>query len=171
MQVAGNNANMNETAAEMVERLLAESRLKLDLIEKVLDLSKKQEISLASGSYNSLLDQIRMKQELMDRIDGIDRDFYSSFMQLKSVLGIDSLEAVNTEIYPEILQLKSVVALIMERLSELQEMDTKNNGTVQEEIERVKTEMRSLNNQVRANKVYGTNRSSDSSGFFVDSKK
>lgn len=163
--------NINEIAAELIEGMIEENQKKLKLIEEVLELSKKQEVSLASGSYNSLLDQIRMKQELMDRIDGIDRDFYGCFVQLKAVLDVDSLELIDREAYPGILQLKTLVAAIMERLSMLQEMDTKNNAVVQEEIDRVKMEMKSLSNQVKANKVYTANRSNDSSGFFVDSKK
>lgn len=162
---------MNELAAQIIDRMVEENKKKLRLIDELVDLSKKQELSLTSGSYNSLLDQIKLKQDIMDQIDQIDRDFYNDFVQLKTVLRVESIESIDKEAFPNILYLRNLVSSIMEKFSVLQAMDDKNEDNVKAEIERVKTEMKSLSHQVRANKVYAVQNKNDVPGFFVDSKK
>lgn len=162
---------MNEIARQMIDDIVEMQRKKLAWIQELLDLSKKQELSLNSGSYHSLLDQIKHKQEVIEKIDHIDRVFYTDFLKLKRMLNVESMEDIDVEKFPNILLLKRLVQEIMDELCRLQELDFQNKDEVQKEIEKVKSEMKSLNHQVRANKSYANGYKTETPGFFVDGKK
>ncbi|MDO4720809.1 MAG: flagellar protein FlgN [Peptostreptococcaceae bacterium] len=165
---------MIEQIRDLIESLIALNTQKIDLLEEILDHTKQQQVLISSNSLNSLMEIVKRKQEVMDRIDDIDRNFYLSFVQLKECLGVESIEEIDPLAHPEILRLKSTVNLVMRSLEAIEELDRRNLKEVQSEIDKVKESMRSVQEQKKISKGYGTGNSAyaaDSQGFYIDGKK
>lgn len=165
---------MMERIQELIEKLVELNTQKKDLLEEVLEHTKQQQISISSNSLNSLMEIVKRKQEVMDRIDDIDRSFYLYFVQLKDCLGVKNIEEIDTLRYPRILSLKSTVNSVMISLEAIAELDQRNLKEVEAEIEKVKENMRNIQEQKKISKGYGTRISAytaDAQGFYIDGKK
>ena len=162
---------MLEQARDIILKLVKINLEKGDKLDNLLELTKLQSVDLSSNSLNSLLDHIHQKQEVMNNIDELDKRFYHNFVELKTILGVSSIQDIKIEEYPEISQLKESVARIMDKLTAIEGLDKANIKTVNEEIDKVKGDMKTLSSQTRARKGYASAYKSDSPGFFIDGKK
>lgn len=162
---------MTRSAADIIDSLIHLNHKKLSLLDSMHELTRLQEVDLSSNSLNSLLDHIHQKQDIMQNIDAVDRDFYKEFVELRSDLKLSSLTDINPAEFPQVIELKSTVSLIMKRLSDIEALDKNNTKAVGEEIEKVKGNMKTLNSQTKATRVYGSGYKNDAPGFFIDSKK
>lgn len=165
---------MVEQAKEQIVELVELNKKKLALLDRILELTRSQKLSITSNSLNALLDAIRQKQEVMDQIDTIDRSFYTGFMELKLILGIKDIDQIDVSVYPEVLALKNYVGMIMRTLEEIESLDQENMEGVQSEIEKVKGSMREVQSHRKLSKGYANAASTygmDAQGFYIDGKK
>lgn len=162
---------MTESAAAIIDSLIQLNHKKLRLLSTLGELTRLQELDLSSNSLNSLLDHIHQKQDVIQNIDAVDREFYKAFVEIRANLGLTSLTDIDPSEFPQVIELKSTVSLIMQKLSEIESLDKNNMKAVGEEIEKVKGNMKTLSSQTKATKVYGAGYKNDAPGFFIDSKK
>lgn len=163
-----------EQAKETILDLIGLNKRKAELLDEIFEITRHQKVSISTNSLNSLLDNIKKKQEVMDSIDSIDRSFYSGFLELKELLGITNMEQINPSEYPDIAVLKLSVNKIMMTLEAIEKIDGDNVVEVKQEIEKVKDSMREVQSQKKVFKGYGTMTASygtDSQGYYIDGKK
>lgn len=162
---------MLEQARDIIVKLVRINLEKAGKLDELLELTRLQSVDLSSNSLNSLLDHIHQKQDVMNSIDELDRKFYNNFVELKTIIGVSSIQDISAEDYPEIIQLKESVAKVMGKLTDIERLDKANIKTVNEEMDKVKGDMKTLSSQTRARKGYASAYTSDSPGFFIDGKK
>lgn len=164
-----------EESKKLIQFLVDTTKKKYSLLNKLLEITKLQGVDINSNSLNSLLDHIKQKQDIMNEIDKMDEKFYNSFVELKRMLNIKSLEDINSTDYSEVYELKSMVASVMEKLSEIEQIDQNNIKGLNSEIETLKKEMKQFKVQNKVSKSYGgpnTNPyGSSNQGFYIDGKK
>lgn len=165
---------MMEEAKALIERLVLWNREKIALLQKILEFTRQQQVAISSNSLNSLLDNIRSKQEIIDEIDSIDRSFYEDFIQLKQLLNVSSIDEINTADYPELFSLRETVNQMMQTLEAIDVLDKSNLTEVQTEIDRVKERMRTVQSQKKVSQGYSVKTGGygkESQGFYIDGKK
>ncbi|MBP2027772.1 hypothetical protein J2Z35_001570 [Acetoanaerobium pronyense] len=164
-----------EDSKKLIQFLVDTSRKKYSLLNQLLEITKLQGVDINSNSLNSLLDHIKQKQEIMNEIDKMDRQFYNSFVELKKILNIKSLEDINSIEFSEVYELKSMVSTVMNKLSEIEQLDQKNIKGLSSEIETLKEEMKQFKVQTKVAKSYGGPNSNpygkNNQGFYIDGKK
>lgn len=163
-----------EQVRDLIGKLIEYNSKKEELLERFLQISKEQKLSIESNSLNSLMDNIKKKQGVMEEIDTIDRHFYGTFVELKQLGQIESIEEIDTKNYPEVLRLKSTVSTIMSILEDIDKLDKENVSKVTNEIEKVKNSMKEVQGQRKISKGYSSIRATygtDPQGFYIDSKK
>lgn len=163
-----------EQANLLIEQLVAWNKKKISLLEQIAEYSRQQQVAISSNSLNSLLDNIKNKQEAMDEVDGVDRGFYEDFVALKALLAVSSIDQIDASEYPEILSLKSTVHEIMLLLESIEILDRENLDEVKTEIDKVKERMREVQSQKKLSQGYrsaGGSYGNDVQGFYIDGKK
>lgn len=165
---------MMEQAKALIGRMISGNTEKIALLQKILECSKQQKVALSSNSLNSLLDNIRNKQNVMDEVDIVDQRFHEDFIALKRLLAISSIDQIDASDYPEIFTLKSTVHEIMLLLESIEVLDKENLDEVKTEIDKVKERMREVQSQKRLSHGYrsaAANYGNDMQGFYIDGKK
>lgn len=163
-----------DQAKEQIENLVVLNEKKITLLENLLDITKQQKILISSNSLNALLDNIHKKQEVMDEIDRIDRNFYVDFMKTKEILQISTIDQINAEEYPQVIRLKSTIEMILKILEEIEVLDRENVSDVKSEIEKVKGDMRQVQRHKKVFESYGNivnTYGTSPQGFYIDGKK
>ena len=155
---------------EAISQLIKTSELKLNVLYELYELTKKQRKDIENKDDEYLLYTIEKKQEKIEEINELDKNFYITFLDLKKDLAIDSIDEIDIEKYDNVKLLKEVVRSILEVTQNIQKIDKLNVEDVSRELEVVKGEMKNLKSSVRATKSYG-NMYNHSQGVFIDNKK
>ena len=162
---------------ELIDILIQTSEIKYHLMSEVYDITKIQGIHIENSNTDSLLENIEKKQEKIDEINELDQKFYSAYINIKEKLGIISLEDIDTQKYPNIKKLKQTISNILSVTKDIDALDKGNNQNVKKEFDKVKQELnnvkkdrKSINNNVRAYKGYN-NKYNHAQGVFIDNKK
>jgi len=150
--------------------LVEVSETKYNIMKEIYELTKKQKLDIENGNADSLLHDIEKKQEKIEEVNSLDKQFYSTYIKLKQMLNVNSLEEINVNAYPEIKELKNKVGKILEITKQTDEIDKINMDEVKKEFEKVKFEMKSLKNNVKAARGYNT-QYNHAQGVFIDNKK
>ncbi|MEJ8552679.1 flagellar export chaperone FlgN [Tepidibacter sp. Z1-5] len=162
---------------DLIDILTQISETKYNLMKEIHEITKMQKIDIENNNSDLLINYIEKKQDIIDEIDKLDKQFYSIYIKLKEDLNIDSIDHIDTQKYPEIKELKSKIENILKLTKEIDEVDKINNKKVKEELEKVKenlknvkTDQKSLKNNARAYKGYN-NKYNHAQGVFIDNKK
>lgn len=164
-----------DVAKAKIDDLVSLNVMKSNYLSKLKEVTKLQSIDISSNSLNSLLDHIREKQEIMNKIDEIDKKFYTNFQELKLCLEVKSLEDVDINEYPEISNLKLSVREVMNLLGEIDKQDKININEAKLEMNKLKEDMKEIQTHSKVIRNYGTSSVSsygkDYQGFYIDGKK
>lgn len=164
-----------DVAKAKIDDLVSLNIMKSNYLSKLKEVTKLQSIDISSNSLNSLLDHIREKQEIMNKIDEIDKKFYTNFQELKLCLEVKSLEDVDINEYPEISNLKLSVREVMNLLGEIDKQDKININEAKLEMNKLKEDMKEIQTHSKVIRNYGTSSVSsygkDYQGFYIDGKK
>lgn len=151
--------------------LLAElTETKYQIMKEIYELTKKQKVDIQSGDADELVRDVEKKQEKIEEVNSLDKQFYTVYVKVKQMLNINSIEEIDVNKYPEIKELKIHVEKVLEVVKLIDNIDKINNEEVKKEFEKVKSEMKNLKTSVRANKVYNT-KYNHAQGVFIDNKK
>lgn len=164
-----------EDARELIRQLSGLTHKKYEFLHEIQETAKRQQLLTDSNSFNSLMDSIQKRQQLMEEIDFLDRQFYLIYVQLKEKIGVSALDQIEAFEYPEILELRELISSLMNLLGEIDELDHSNLTGLKREIETVKENMRKAQSQKRVSRGYGMRSPSgygtDAQGFYIDGKK
>ncbi|CAH2211905.1 flagellar export chaperone FlgN [Tepidibacter aestuarii] len=162
---------------ELINLLIQISETKYNLMKDIYEITKVQKIAIENDNSDSLISYIEKKQDKIDGVDKLDKQFYSLYIKLKEDLNIDSIEHIDTQKYLEIKDLKIKIENILKLTKEIDEIDKINTKKVKEELEKVKeniknikNDKKNLKNNVRAYKGYNT-KYNHAQGVFIDNKK
>ncbi|KDR94774.1 FlgN protein [Peptoclostridium litorale DSM 5388] len=159
-----------KTIASIVE-LLAQKRA---LMRSVYDITKEQNGQMKRENIDVFLANLKKRQLLMDEIDVIDAKFYRYFVQMKKLMGVDSLDDVDTLKHPELKSLKDGVREILELVREIKSIDEQSSSMANESMARLKEDMKALQQRKQmGNKISSGYASTyrHAQGVFIDNKK
>ena len=111
---------------EAISQLIKTSELKLNVLYELYELTKKQRKDIENKDDEYLLYTIEKKQEKIEEINELDKNFYITFLDLKKDLAIDSIDEIDIEKYDNVKLLKEVVRSILEVTQNIQKIDKLN---------------------------------------------
>lgn len=154
----------------IIKRLQEISVNKLNLLEKILNLTKAQSQSIAAEDLNGLENLISDKQKLIDEISKLDEEFSDCFQELKRGLNVESLDELKGIDIPGADRLQEIIDRIMETLKEICEIEKRNEAEVRKLMNAIGDEIRKINQAKKANAAYMP-RQTGSPSYFIDKKK
>lgn len=130
MGEAAYEARRNEAVTGAVDKLNAISRRKLSLLYELFNISSQAVNYISEDSVGQLDNLYKAKQELINEIDSIDREFLLDFDRLKAELGVASIEEIPRSRYPRISDLHENVGEILDILRKIEKLDKKASDSI-----------------------------------------
>lgn len=149
---------MEEYQNRLVVQLVEITMIKTTCLEKILELTHKQEEALDEGSVDSLYSYIENKQKHIDAIKELDKRFeliYTGFAQ--KPLNIPAA-------------LQTHVARVQKLAEEIQLLETENHAKANKTMEEVKQKLKDLNKGKRGYNAYKRASISDDVHFLDKTK-
>lgn len=149
-----------------VQDLIRISESKQKLLLQMLDLTQQQSEAIAAEDAELLQELTEQRQNIIQAVDILDKQFAAGFDVLKRSLGITSLQEVSPARMEGCGDLKAVVGDIMDLLGEINELDTENTAKAQELLEGISQEIQKLNKTKRVQNAYKAPKIQPSAHFF-----
>ncbi len=158
---------------ERIEVVLELTGQKIARLEKLLEFTILQGNSIKAGDIEGLSSQIEKKQNIMNLINSLDAKFLEQYTLLKKELHIQSFEEIDAKVYPSAAALQKNVGHIMILLKKIEEVDRQNSSHLQQDLEKLKLEMKKNKAEQQGNKIAATytRRYADVQGVFIDNKE
>lgn len=156
---------------ELIEYLLKLSEGKLFLINQLLTLTQQQSEGLESEESDILNEIIEQKQNIMDRIDVLDKGFVSKYDLLKGEFLIDNVESMQTDDKNSMRLLQDKIREIQMLTEKIQQIDNANIERLKKNMELVKNELKKVKFGKKITQGYGNNKVTDGISIFVDKKQ
>jgi len=155
---------INDNISKMIELCIR----KKGYLFQLLELTKRQESIIDEDKLDELVNILKEKEEIMEKVDDLDSHFIRLFVQLKEEEKIDSFEKLPIEKYANAKELKALVNEINNIVNNLTILDKNNIAKMKASIEKTKTDLKNVKLSIRANKGYGIG---DVGSVFIDEKK
>ncbi|GAB6086323.1 flagellar protein FlgN [Alkaliphilus crotonatoxidans] len=142
----------------VVDYLYRISEGKLQLMEQLLKLTKQQSVVLKDITDENLaeLNQvIEEKQQVIEKVDLLDKEFVGKFEGLKELLGIDSFADMSKEPVVGFKNLKETIEKIVDVRNEIEAVDKANTEKAQMHMAAIKQELQTVKIGKQVNKNYG----------------
>lgn len=136
-------------------------------LEKILDLTKKQQQSIRDDDIKSLFSYIEKKQACIECIDKLDNLYLDKYTEFKKSKNIKKLDELNVNSYPELKILKLLVEKINQLLNEIKEYESINNKEIKERFDKVKENLRNVRAGKKLVRGYGAYNRKEGS-IFID---
>ncbi|MFZ5968967.1 MAG: flagellar protein FlgN [Bacillota bacterium] len=155
---------------QYISYLVKISEAKLILMKDLHELTKKQTHFICEQQIEKLMDLIQKKQQLIDKVNILDKEFAEKYDALKSSCGITSLEELNVDQYDALKLLKEVVTQIFDIIEEMKWLEKENSQTMGQVFDAAKKQLVNVRNSIKVEKLYNK-KSSPYGGVFIDRKK
>lgn len=153
---------------DKIDEMIKISSEKLVLLNKIMELTKEQNLIIDKSNMERLDSIIDEKDLLMKRVDELDAKFITYFAELKRENEVESLDDIDSSIYPNLAKLKELVKEITSTIMAISVLDDKNNAILKKELEKIKHNLRTLK---KGQKAYnGYNKKVDHN-IMIDEKK
>ncbi|QUH18998.1 flagellar export chaperone FlgN [Alkaliphilus sp. B6464] len=156
---------------ELIEYLLKLSEGKLFLINQLLTLTQQQSEGLESEESHILNEIIEQKQNIMGRIDVLDKEFVSKHDLLKGEFLIDNVETMQADDKNNMRLLQDKIREIQMLTEKIQQIDNANIERLKKNMELVKNELKKVKFGKKIAQGYGNNKVTDGISIFVDKKQ
>lgn len=160
--------------AEVVtDYLIRISEGKLQLVNQLLQLTLQQQDALEATEEEgiSALDRhIHKKQEVMGKIDLLDKEFLEKFQSLKDELGINSFADLTEEPVKGIKELQKQIQEILKVTGKIKEIDETNAVKAQQNLEQIKQQIKVVKLGKKTNQGYGK-KFNEIHSILIDKKK
>ncbi|MGO1368451.1 flagellar protein FlgN [Senegalia sp. (in: firmicutes)] len=142
------------------KKILLDDFYKLSIVQKKL---------IENDDIDKLNRIIKNKEELISKINLLDKDFLEIYNELKEENNIRSLSELDIDkIY--LARLKEITNRCDSLMQDIKVQDESNNSMMENNFEDVKTKLREIKRgKTTTNKYY--NKSQNTDGYFIDSKK
>ncbi|MBU5293016.1 flagellar protein FlgN [Anaerosalibacter bizertensis] len=155
-------------AKELIDSMIYISKEKLGHLNSILKLTKVQKKYIGKEDMLSNDEILDKKDEIIKKIDVLDREFLIKFSELKNKCNIDDINELNVEEYPNLRELKETIREISSTLMAISILDEENNKVLKKSLEKIKLDLKKLKKGKKAYKGY--NKTLDSN-IFIDEKK
>lgn len=159
------------TPEQYIQKLIGLSEKKLDSINEILNLTKRQSEIINEDCADELNKLISLKQEQMDLIDELDKSFEVYYARLKSVLGVESIEEIKMTQYSGAAELRQVVTTIFNTTKQIQRLEIENKNKVQEIVNKLASDIRRIKQSKVANNGYNVAAKLPQPSYYFDKKK
>lgn len=156
---------------ELIEYLLKLSEGKLFLINQLLTLTQQQSEGLESEEMDILNEIIEQKQNIMGRIDVLDKEFVSKYDLLKGEFLINNVESMQTDDKNSMRLLQDKIREIQVLTEKIQQIDNANIERLKKNMELVKSELKKVKFGKKIAQGYSNNKVTDGISIFVDKKQ
>ncbi|MCC5909267.1 MAG: flagellar export chaperone FlgN [Clostridiaceae bacterium] len=157
-------------AEETVDYLFRISQGKLKLVKDLLVLTKQQGEVLEAEEVKRLEALLSKKQELMDKIDLLDREFVEKYGLLKEALGIEDFKDLQHQKVHGLKDLQQRIQEIVTIMKEIQDINNINTSKMKESISQTKDKFKSMKTGKKAVASY-TRQYKRSPSIYIDKKK
>lgn len=156
---------------ELIEYLFKLSEGKLFLINQLWTLTQQQSETIDSGEMDSLNDIIEQKQNIMDRVDVLDKEFAEKYDVMKAEFPIGDVGALDSESREKMRILKEKVREIHNLTEKIQQMDDSNTERFQKNMESIRNELKKVKFGQKVSKGYNVNKQKEGFSIFIDKMK
>lgn len=150
---------------------------KKDLFEKILDVTEKLSRSIDEADVDKVISGLSEKQDLIDQVDCLDREFKDYFGDVNPGQVIETLrepELINPGSgkisFREILYLQEIVKKITELLKRIDGLEKTNNTNALSLLNKFLEDIKTINKAKQANLAYNLPVQPVSSSYFFDEK-
>jgi len=161
-----NMDNANKVLTELIGLLEKKSRL----FDTIMEITLEQKKDIDENTADNIEEYIKQKQEVIDTIDSIDRNFSEKFDLLKRSLNIGSMENADFLKYPALKELKLKVEGIMSQAREIAAIEEENKEKLSFLMNGLMKEIKQLNVGKRSIKAYESP-GIRNDGIYIDRKK
>ncbi|SDJ92891.1 flagellar export chaperone FlgN [Natronincola ferrireducens] len=155
---------------EIMDYLLRLSEAKLLLVNKLFKNTEAQSKTLEPEKMQEMEIIIQEKQEIMGKIDIVDKEFVEKYAMLKKLLGITSLQELEGEEVPALKELQKKIGEIVKIIEEVQKLDEGNTEKMKRNIAEAKNNFKAVKAGKKVTAGY-KNQYIESHSFFIDKKK
>jgi len=156
---------------ELIEYLLKLSEGKLFLVNQLLTLSKQQSEGLESEETDILNEIIEQKQNIMSRIDVLDKEFVGKYDLLKNEFLIDNVDNMHVDDKNNMRLLQNKIKEIQILTEKIQQIDNINVERLKRNMELVRSELKKVKFGKKVSKGYSNNKVTDKVSIFIDKKQ
>lgn len=169
MQRQGEAVNKKEVAEKSSKlKICLEEKKRLMLeIHEITILQKKDVFENSGENINQLLD---VRQNKMDRVDEVDREFLDAFGSVKASLGVKNLGEVSGADHPELAILKTLISEINDIINKTMIVEKEAEAGIKAMMEDVQKEMLMVQKGRKGYNAY-ENKPQTNDGYFIDRKK
>lgn len=157
-------------ANNLISYLNKLSEAKLRLMEEILSITEEQASCTNEEEIDRMAELIQLKQQVIDKINVLDKEFIDKFNSLKGLLSINTLDEIDMSKYKEMKDLKYSIGQIYVEVEKIQHVEAENSINMQKAFENVKRELSQVKNSARINNVYTKNKKIYG-GVFIDKRK
>ena len=154
----------------LIDNLIRLSEGKLFLLKQLLTLSIQQSKNIESGEAAKLDKLIEQKQNIMTRIDALDKEFIDKYDLLKNSAIIKVPEALDTAEKDKMRKLKDKVTEIHSLTDKIQKIDSANVEKLKKRLQSVKDELKKVRVGKKAVQGY-SNKNIEGISIFLDKKQ
>lgn len=153
---------------ERILQLISLAKDKNRLLNDIIQVTKRQMEEIREERYLDLDKSLTEKDNIIRKIDEIDKLFLENFYILKKENSIDDINQLSVEEYPDLKELKEEVKSIMSNLMALSLLDDKNTEFVKSKLKEAKEDLKKVRLGKKALKGYNYK---ESQGILIDKKK
>lgn len=139
---------------EMINKTIKLSQEKKVLLNEILNLTKKQKDLIEEDNIDDLGIVLIDKENLMNKIDLLDKEFLSLYNSIKLEEEIDSLDKIDTRKFKNIKSLKDIISEVNSILTEISSLDRENTNNMKSNIEKIKLNIKQVKKAKKAYKGY-----------------
>lgn len=153
---------------ELIEELIDISKEKLSLLNLMLKFTKEQKNFIKEDNIEKVNLIINKKDNLIEKIDSLDIQFLSKFIQLKKENNVEDINELNIEDFPKLKDLKEIIEEISSTLMALSLLDEENKTKLKMDLENVKSNLKNIK---KGKKVYNSYNKTLNNSILIDEKK
>jgi len=156
---------------ELIEYLFKLSEGKLFLVNQLLTLTKQQSEGLESEETDILNEIIEQKQNIISRIDVLDKEFVGKYDLLKNEFLIDNVDNMHVDDKNNMILLQNKIKEIQILTKKIQQIDNINVERLKRNMELVKSELKKVKFGKKISQGYSNNKVTDKVSIFIDKKQ
>lgn len=161
---------MELTPDKYAERLTETSGKKLELLQQMLVLTRRQSEIINEDGIDTLEKIVEGKQKLIDEINKLDEAFDVYFSRLKSALKVKSLDEIRGTQLKGVKQLQDTIGQITDLIKEISGIEKINNIKAKSLLQSLGNEIKKVNQGKKMNSAYRPVPTQVPS-YFIDKKK
>ncbi len=153
-----------------LQELILLSIKKKDIMQKILDVTKRQKKFIDIGKIDTVIKQLELRDDFMKEVDSLDLVFHEEFSKLKDNLQVESLDKIDIDKYPQIKNLKDIVDEIMDITKEIKVIDDENVFNLHGDKDEIGNKLKAMRQRKKMSNAYRGYKKQVTSIFFDDKK-